>query len=147
MTKASEKIELLRAYISREGLKYSRQREIIAEVFFGLEGHLSVDTLLQRVRAVDERVSQATIYRTMKLLTECGLADARQFLEGYTLYEPSGDEIGHHDHLICTACSKIVEFMDERIERLQEEVAQKHGFSVTDHKMELYGLCEECRKS
>ena len=137
MTKASEKIELLRAYISREGLKYSRQREIIAEVFFGLEGHHSVDTLLQRVRAVDARVSQATIYRTMKLLTECGLADARQFLEGYTLYEPSGAEIGHHDHLICTGCGKIVEFMDERIEKLQEEVAQKHGFSVTDHKMEL----------
>ena len=144
MEPMEEKLDELRAYISREGLKYSRQREAIAEVFFSVEGHVSVDELLQKVRESDDRVSQATVYRTMRLLTDCGLADARQFLEGHTLYESAEGAKGHHDHLICTACGKIVEFVDPRIESLQEEAAEKHGFTVTSHKMELYGKCNNC---
>ena len=139
-----EKLDKLRAYISKQGLKYSRQREAIAEVFFETDGHISVDDLLRKVRESDDRVSQATIYRTMRLLIDCGLADARQFLEGHTLYEPAEDGHGHHDHLICIGCGKIVEFVDNRIEELQEETAKKHGFIVTSHKMELYGKCKDC---
>ena len=144
MEPMKEKLDELRAYISKEGLKYSRQREAIAEVFFSGEGHVSVDELLRKVRESDDRVSQATVYRTMRLLTDCGLADARQFLEGHTLYEPAEGEAGHHDHLICTVCGKIVEFVDPRIESLQEEAAKKHDFTVTSHKMELYGKCKNC---
>lgn len=140
--------DILRAYITEHGLKSSRQREIIAEVFFAAGGHLKVDELLERVRAVDPKIGQATVYRTMKLLTKCGLAQPRHFGDGHTRYEPIGpDEEEHHDHLICESCGRIVEFMDERIERLQEEVAAAHGFTVTHHKMELYGLCPSCRKS
>ena len=139
-----EKLDLLRSYIGKKGLKYSRQRETIAEVFLGCDGHVSVDELLRKVREGDDRVSQATVYRTMRLLTDCGLADARQFLEGHTLYEAAEGDSGHHDHLICTECGKIVEFVDQRIEELQDEVAKKHGFTVTTHKMELYGICKEC---
>jgi len=133
--------------MAKHGLKASRQREIIADVFFDAQGHLTVDELLRAVRKVDERISQATVYRTMKLLNDCGVAEARHFLDGQTRYELSdaGDE--HHDHLICTSCNKIVEFVDDRIEDLQEKVAAAHGFVVTDHKMELYGLCSDCKAS
>jgi Fur family transcriptional regulator, ferric uptake regulator len=137
--------QVLKEYLQRHGLKASRQRDIIADVFFKADGHLRVEELLQRVRAIDPKVSQATVYRTMKLLTECGLAAARNFLDGQTRYERSDQSGEHHDHLICTECGKIVEFVDERIEELQERVATSKGFTVTNHKMELYGLCADCR--
>ncbi len=135
----------LRAYLTRHGLKPSRQRDIIAEVFFAAEGHLSIDQLLQKARAVEPKVSQATVYRTMKLLADCGLAASRHFFDGQIRYEHSDPGGAHHDHLICTRCSMIVEFVDARIEDLQEQVATGHGFRVTHHKMELYGLCPGCR--
>ena len=126
-------------------MKASRQREVIADVFFSAGGHLKVEDLLARVREVDERIGQATVYRTMKLLTRCGLAQPRQFGDGHTRYEPAFAH-DHHDHLICTRCSRIVEFVDPRIEKLQDAVADEHGFVVTSHKMELYGLCPECKQ-
>lgn len=142
-----KKIQALRTFIAKEGLKNSRQREIIAQVFFDSTEHIRVEDLLQRVREVEPKVSQATVYRTMKLLVDCRLAEARQFQDGQTRYEASDDEGHHHDHLICTKCGKIVEFVDERIEELQVEVAASFGFKVSDHKMELYGVCDEpeCR--
>jgi Fur family ferric uptake transcriptional regulator len=138
--------EILKEYIAKHGLKTSRQRELIAEVFFAAGGHLSIDELLERVRTTDPKVGQATVYRTMKLLTKCGLAEPRQFGDGHTRYEPVEEDHEHHDHLICTSCGKIVEFHNDEIELLQDRVADQHGFVVTHHKMELYGLCEDCRK-
>jgi Fur family transcriptional regulator, ferric uptake regulator len=101
---------------------------------------------LSKVREQDSKVSMATVYRTMKLLSECGLAHARNFGDGQTRYEAA---IGrhHHDHLICTQCGTIIEFENNRIEALQEMVARRHGFRVTSHKMELYGLCRSCQRS
>lgn len=139
--------DILRDYIVRHGLKASRQREVIADVFFKSGGHLRVEELLTEVRKLDARISQATVYRTMKLLTDCGLASARNFNDGGTRYELSDESGEHHDHLICTSCDLIVEFVDAGIEELQDKVAQAHGFSVTDHRMELYGLCPACRKA
>lgn len=138
--------DILKSYIAKHGLKTSRQRELIAEIFFAADGHLSIDELLGRVRSADPRVGQATVYRTMKLLTKCGLAESRQFGDGHTRYEPVDGHEEHHDHLICTSCGKIVEFHNNQIEALQTRIAEKHGFTVTHHKMELYGLCAECRK-
>lgn len=136
----------LDTHLERLGLKHSRQRELVAEVFFGTGGHLSVEELIQRVRSADPRVSVATVYRTMKLLAECGLAVPRQFDGGQTRYEPAAGR-AHHDHLICTACGEIVEFANERIEVLQARVAQSHGFEVESHKLELYGRCTRCRRA
>jgi Fur family ferric uptake transcriptional regulator len=135
---------VLHAYIERQGLKSTRQRDLIVEAFLAEGGHWSVEELLERVRQEDRRVSSATVYRTMKLLAECGLAASRRFDDGQARYEAV---VGrhHHDHLICTACHVIVEFEDGRIEALQLAVARRHGFEVTDHKLELYGLCEACR--
>lgn len=138
---------VLRAYIAKNGLKTSRQRELIAETFFSAPGHLSIDELLERVRVEDPRIGQATVYRTMKLLAKCGLAEVRQFGDGHTRYERAhGDEEEHHDHMICTSCGKIVEFVNPQIESLQQRVAKQHGFVVTHHKMELYGICEACQQ-
>lgn len=138
---------VLRAYIARNGLKTSRQRELIADTFFAAPGHLSIDELLERVRLEDPRIGQATVYRTMKLLAKCGLAEIRQFGDGHTRYERAhADEEEHHDHIICTSCGKIVEFINTEIEALQHRVATQHGFTVTHHKMELYGVCPSCQK-
>ncbi|RMG10790.1 MAG: transcriptional repressor [Deltaproteobacteria bacterium] len=136
----------LREYLAQRGLKATRQRDLIARVFFESNTHLKVDELLERVRRHDPRVSQATVYRTMRLLKECGLAEERHFGDGQARYEPADAGGEHHDHLICTACGRIVEFVDDRIEALQEKVARDHGFVVTDHKMELYGLCARCQR-
>ena len=134
-----------RAYLVAQGLKTSRQRDLIVETFLSDHDHVRVEELMARVRLLDAGVSQATIYRTMKLLVDCGLAEARNFQDGQTRYEPGDTEGAHHDHLICTGCNAIVEFMDHRIEALQNDVAQAHGYQVTRHKMELYGLCAACR--
>ncbi len=138
--------EALRAYLSARGLKSTRQRDLIVDVFFGTGGHLRVDELLDQVRAIDSKVSQATVYRTMRLLKESGLALERRFGDGQARYEPSTESEEHHDHLICLDCERIIEFVDERIETLQEEVASAHGFVVERHKLELYGHCRDCRK-
>lgn len=138
--------EVLNRYMAEHGLKNTRQRGLIIDTFFELDGHLSVEELWSKVRSEDARVSVATVYRTMKLLHDCGLAHARNFGDGQTRYEAAVGR-DHHDHLICTACGKIVEFENDRIEALQDSVARAHGFEVTSHKMELYGLCGDCRRS
>jgi Fur family ferric uptake transcriptional regulator len=137
---------ILDRYMAERGLKSTRQRSLIIDIFFGMHGHLSVEEVWARVRQDDPRVSVATVYRTMKLLAESGLAHARNFGDGQTRYEPAvGRE--HHDHLICTRCGTIIEFENDQIERMQEAVARRHGFKVTSHKMELYGLCKSCQKA
>ena len=136
--------ERLASWIASRGLKTTRQRDLIVDTFFSSSGHLSVDELLAKVQSRDENIGAATVYRTMKILTDAGLASARHFDDGQTRYEAA---IGrhHHDHLICTSCHQIIEFENERIEELQDMVARHHGFRVTRHKLELYGLCKDCQ--
>lgn len=142
-TTTAEAEALLQRHLQERGLKQTRQRSLIVQAFLGAGGHLDVDQLLARVRGIDPRVSAATVYRTMKLLTELGLAHAQRFGDGHTRYESAVNR-EHHDHLICTACGKIIEFENDRIESLQEAVARKHGFTVLHHKLELYGICRQC---
>jgi Fur family ferric uptake transcriptional regulator len=132
--------------MDKHGLKTSRQRDLIVEAFFSASGHLTVEDLLARVRARDPSVSQATVYRAMRLLTDSGVAQPRHFQEGQARYELADHGDLHHDHLICTGCGRIVEFVDDKIEELQHRVAKSHGFVVIDHRMELYGLCAACQK-
>lgn len=136
---------LLQQYMSERGLKSTQQRNQIIDTFLSTQGHLSVEEVWSLVRKDYPKVSVATVYRTMKLLSESGLAHARHFGDGQTRYEPAvGKE--HHDHLICTGCGTIIEFENDQIERLQGAVARRHGFQVTSHKMELYGLCQKCQR-
>jgi Fur family ferric uptake transcriptional regulator len=135
-------------FIQRKGLKHSRQRDAIAQAFFAMGGHVPVDAVVARVREQDPRVSVATVYRTMKLLAECGLAVPQHFGEGQTRYEPATSRQAEaHDHLICTACGRIVEFESDRISELQVRVARRHGFEIERRRVELYGRCAACRRA
>ncbi len=139
----------------------STKPEQPAEQPFRMHGDLLTTTLLAMLRnwnaygyQLAQQLAEAglpafdsgTVYRTLRLLVECGLASARQFGDGHTRFEIAGER-HHHDHLICTRCRTIVEFENDRIEQMQDMVARRHGFVVTHHKMELYGLCKTCREA
>jgi Fur family ferric uptake transcriptional regulator len=136
----------LESYMSRKGLRSTTQRRVIAETFFKGPSHVTIEDLLARVREKDSRIGYATVYRTLKLFTECGIAAERNFGDGPSRYELSDESTNeHHDHLICEECGKIVEWHDERIERIQAEVAKKMGFRIERHSHEIYGTCAECQ--
>lgn len=130
----------LAAHMRDKGLKHTRQREQILEVFFERGGHASIDEVLAGAQERMPGIGYATVYRSMKLFVEAGVAYERHFQEAQTRYEPvESDE--HHDHLICTTCKKIFEFEDPVIEDRQAEVARGHGLRLTTHRHEIYGAC------
>jgi Fur family ferric uptake transcriptional regulator len=143
---AEHDVEQLRArlndYMQRHGLRSTEQRRVVTELFFASDGHLSIEDLLEKVRVEEPGIGYATVYRTLKLLKDCGLAFERHFGDGVSRYEVAWED-EHHDHLICVECQKIVEFEDEEIERLQRAVAEKHGFKLVRHKLELYAECAD----
>lgn len=135
----------LNAYMSKQGLRSTSQRRTITEVFFDGPNHVTIEDLLAQVRKKDPRVGYATVYRTLKLFTECGIAEERKFGDGPSRFELSDESAHHHhDHLICVDCNKIIEFHDDQIERLQEQVAKQLGFVTHSHKHEIYGQCASC---
>jgi Fur family transcriptional regulator, ferric uptake regulator len=134
---------LLHEHMEKRGLRKTEQREVIVETFFKSPHHISIEELLAVVRQKDPRVGYATVYRTLKLLTECGVAFERKFGDGLTRYELA-DESSHHDHLICVDCGKIIEFEEPQIEELQERIAARYGFTLKTHKHEMYGSCSDC---
>ncbi|MHC1752296.1 Fur family transcriptional regulator [Humidesulfovibrio sp.] len=132
------------AYLQQHRLKITPQRRLILDIFLLEPGHVSSEELYAKVKRRDASIGQATVYRTLKLLAGCGLAEAVSFADGITRYEPHfGAE--HHDHLICELCGRTIEIMDPLIETRQEELAAKYGFTLVRHKMDLYGLCPKCR--
>jgi Fur family ferric uptake transcriptional regulator len=136
---------LLQQYMAKKGLRSTDQRRLIVERFFTAPNHVSIEELLAEVRREDPRVGYATVYRTLKLLAECGVAFERRFGDGLTRYELA-DDTNHHDHLICVECGKITEFEEPRIEELQEQIALTYGYELRSHKHEMYGVCAECQK-
>ena len=137
--------DTLSTYLSGQGLKLTQQRKAILKVLSEAGCHLSVEELFLRVKKETPGIGYATVYRTVRLLADAGLAHERRFEGGLSRYEhaPGGR---HHDHLICTVCGTILEFENEQIEKLQQAVADRHRFQVTNHKLELYGICAACRK-
>ena len=131
-------------YLKSKGLRNTLQRQHIIDVFLAEAGHLTTEELFERVLKVDPSLGQATMYRTMKLLCEAGLAREVRFDDGVARYEHSCSE--HHDHLICERCGINTEVVDPEIERLQEALARKHGFIPTSHRLYLYGICAACRQ-
>ena len=139
------KKKLFHDYITRKGLKSTRQRDVILDCFLSSERHMSIEELYLKLRAKNPNIGYATVYRTLKLFAEAGIANEIQFGDGQTRYEHVS-EGEHHDHLVCTRCGAITEFENETIEKLQTEVAVNHGFLIETHKLELYGICAKCRK-
>ena len=132
----------LEQYVKENGLRLTQQRRLIAETFFESEGHLDLNELHTLVRQRDRGIGLATLYRTVRLLVDSGLASGSRLGGPAARYESALDD-EHHDHLICVECGRIIEFCDEAIETRQEEIAKQHGFRIVDHKMELYGVCLE----
>ena len=132
----------LDAFIASNGLKHTRQRDVIFEAFVAAGGHVSVEDLLRRVQDAAPGVGAATVYRTLKLFTDAGVAHERQFGDGQARYEAAlGDD--HHDHLICLDCGTIFEFEDPLIETRQAEVAAAHGLDLQSHRHEIFGRCRD----
>ena len=131
MSKIEDKCE-------QKGVRLTEQRRLIAKAMSQSSDHPDVDELHKRVSKIDEKVSIATVYRTVKLFEESGIIEKHDFKGGKARYETSPDT--HHDHLIDVNTGEIVEFVNEEIEKLQNSVAEKLGYKLVDHRLELYGI-------
>ena len=141
----SEEQEVFLKHIQKKGLKRTTQRELILDVFLRTEEHLSNEDLYQLVKKEDPTVGQTTVYRTLKILTEAGLAREVRFGDGRTHYEHNYKH-QHHDHMICSECGKIIEFFSAELEAIQDEMAAKHDFEIRQHLLRMIGVCSECRR-
>ena len=121
-----------------KGVKLTDQRKIIAKIMSDADDHPNVDELYKRVSKIDSKISIATVYRTVKLFEESGILAKHEFKGGKARYEELNES--HHDHLIDVKSGEIIEFVDEEIEKLQKKVADKYGYELVDHKLELYGV-------
>lgn len=133
-------------HIQKAGLRKTGQRDLILEIFLRTEEHLSSEDLYWLVQKEDPAVGHTTVYRTLKLLTEAGLAREVRLGDGKTYYEHHYNH-DHHDHLICTECGKVIEFFSAEIEDLQDKTAEKYGFLLTNHSLRMWGVCEDCQKN
>ena len=133
----------LSEYMTRQGLKSTQQRAAILSAFLDATGHVSLDELLAMVHENRPGVGYATVYRTMKLFVEAGVAEERHFGDGQTRFEVADFGDDHHDHIICTVCGHIFEFEDEEIERRQHEVAARYGLRITSHRLDIWGECSD----
>lgn len=131
-------MDRLEKLCAEKGLRMTEQRRVIAQVLSMSDDHPDAEVLHQRANAVDKNISLATVYRTVKLFQEYGIIESHDFGDGRARYEEVPDE--HHDHLIDVKSGKIIEFHNEEIERLQEEIARAHGYRLIDHRLELYAV-------
>lgn len=136
-------MEVLRAQLRERDYPFTHQREAIAQVLFESTNHLSADDIAERLRERGEHVGKATIYRTLNLLVEVGLASEHDFDEGFKRYEMRAG-VSHHDHLICSACGSVTEFHRPALQTLQDEVTRTFGFEALGRQLKIYGLCADC---
>jgi Fur family transcriptional regulator, ferric uptake regulator len=131
-------------HIEKTGLRKTAQRDVILEVFLSTEEHLSSEDLYWLVQKQDPTVGHTTVYRTLKLLTDAGLAREVRLGDGRTYYEHHYNH-EHHDHMICTECGKVIEFFSAELEAMQDEMADKYNFKPTHHSLRILGICENCQ--
>ncbi|HID92634.1 MAG TPA: transcriptional repressor [bacterium (Candidatus Stahlbacteria)] len=136
--------DIFRDYLRRKGLKFTPERRIILDEVFSIHAHFDVEDLFQGLYQRNERISRATIYRTLPLLIDSGLIREAMRRQDRVYYEHTYGH-RHHDHMICIKCGKIIEFRDDRIERLQEEICKKHGFKPIEHRLGIRGYCKDCQ--
>src|SRR5437660_12365620 len=142
----TEEQEVFLKHIQKQGLKRTSQRDLILDVFLRTEKHLSSEDLYRLVRELDPNIGQTTVYRTLKLLSDAGLAREVRFGDGRTPYEHNYKH-QHHDHMICSRCGNIIEFFSAELEAIQAAMAAKHRFEVTQHLLRIIGVCAECRRA
>lgn len=148
MVKKKDKFEVERAlfleHIQAAGLRRTGQRDLILETFLSTEEHLTSDDLHRLVHKKDPSLGLTTVYRTLKVLTEAGLAREVRFGDNKTYYEHHYNH-DHHDHMICTECGKVIEFFSAAIEDLQDQMASNFGFRPTHHSLRMWGVCSDCQ--
>jgi Fur family ferric uptake transcriptional regulator len=136
---------ILLRHLKRVGLKHTAQRDTILRAFLETREHLSTEQLHRLVKAQDPKIGFTTVYRTLKLLAECGLASEVAFLDGIARYEHQYNRRSHH-HMVCTECGSSVEFFSPEVGELEQEIGRKHHYLTTRHTFQIYGICEDCRK-
>jgi Fur family ferric uptake transcriptional regulator len=136
--------EILRDYLRQKGLKQTSQRELILDTFLSTTRHISADELHGMIRKQNPRIGFSTVYRTLKLFNECGLAREVNFGDGRARFERGFDK-GQHGHMICTRCGRTEEFNIASLQKNIKQIAGKAGFKAEGHRFEIYGLCKRCR--
>lgn len=141
---SEEVIDELKKIVKQKGLKYTEQREIVLKILLHAKDHLSAEEVYNEIKKEysDSNIGIATVYRALGFLEEVDLIASITFGTDGKKYESNSKS--HHDHLICTNCGKIVEFIDDEIEKRQDRIAKKNKFKITSHSMQLYGICEDC---
>lgn len=139
-----DELKALREHIKRQGLKQTSQREAILRIFLELPDHLAVDEIGRAVQERDRRIGLSTVYRSLKLFVEAGLAWEHQFLGGRTCFEKSWGVAPHH-YLVCTQCGRVQGFSDPLVEAVRDKVCGRLGFTPRSNRLEVYGLCDRCR--
>lgn len=142
----TEEKEVLLKHLQKKGLKRTAQRDLILDIFLRTEEHLSSEDLYRLVQKEDPSIGQTTVYRTLKLLSEAGLAREVRFGDNRTHYEHNYKH-QHHDHMICSECGRIIEFFSAELEGIQDAMAAKHKFQITQHLLRIIGICAECRRA
>lgn len=137
--------DILHRHLREVGLKHTEQRDTILRTFLETRDHLSTDELHRLVKRKDPKIGITTVYRTLKLLSECGLASEVPFPDGITRFEHQYNRRIHH-HMICTRCGSSVEFFSPAVDELEHDIGRKHNYQTTGHTFQIYGICEECRK-
>ena len=141
-----EIIDELKKIVKQKGLKYTEQREIVLSVLLDAQDHLTAEEVYNEIKKehTESNIGIATVYRALSFLEEVDLITSIAFGTDGKKYESNAKS--HHDHLICTNCGKIIEFMDDEIEKRQDKIAKKNKFKITSHSMQLYGTCETCQE-
>ena len=137
--------QILHQHLKRVGLKQTAQRDTILRTFLETRAHLSTNELHRLVQQKDARIGFTTVYRTLKLLAECGLASEVAFHDGIARYEHQYNRRSHH-HMVCTDCGSSVEFFSQEVGQLEQEIGRKYHYYTTRHTFQIYGVCEDCRK-
>lgn len=143
--KASAKKKFM-DFLGGKNLRITSQRQAIIDTVFNTEEHFTAEQLLEWSRKSDKSVSRATVYRTLPLLTESGLVHEMDFGKDCKVYDPNYADHPNHNHIICQDCEKIVEFDSEKIEKLEDEISHRLGFSVKTHRLQITGTCDELKK-
>ncbi len=136
--------EEFKNYLQKRGMKFTPERKIILDEVFSLRTHFDVERLYKKLHRYAKGISWATIYRTLPLLIESGLVrEALRYKEKVSYEHTFGQQ--HHDHMVCIGCGKIIEFRDERIERLQDKICKKYKFTPVEHRLGIKGYCDKCK--
>ncbi|HOV15461.1 MAG TPA: transcriptional repressor [Spirochaetota bacterium] len=131
-------------YLSSNNVKHSKQREMILEIFLNNQEHLTTQELFEIVKKVNKDIGVATVYRAMKIFCDAGLAEEVDVGDGNKRYEHKFNH-KHHDHLICNKCGKIIEFYNPQIEKIQLEICNELNFQSKNHRLQIYGVCSDCK--